>query len=207
MRLVRNTIILVTIALATACGEAAKEISPVDTLKKYTEAVMKKDTTQMKLLLSDATLKIHTDQAKAQKVTLDEIVSRETLFPPDQRTFAYRNEKIENDKATVEVKNNFGGWDMIFLVKENGAWKIDKKGTAQQMIQQSDTDVQNLDQQMDAERKKTEELLNQTEGTDPAGSPEAKPTWSPLPNPDEPADPTADTPGSPPPAVAPPPKP
>ena len=57
------------------------------------------------------------------------------FFPPDQRVFAYRNEKVEGDKATVDVKNNFGGWDQIFLVKENGSWKIDKKGTAQQIIQ------------------------------------------------------------------------
>ena len=49
--------------------------------KEYTEAAKNKDLTKMKLLLSEATLKLHTDQAKAQKVTLDEIIQRETIFP------------------------------------------------------------------------------------------------------------------------------
>ncbi|MDH3493051.1 MAG: DUF4878 domain-containing protein [Acidobacteriota bacterium] len=185
------------VAIAAACGEAEKERTPLETLQKYAEAAKNKDITQMKLLLSAATLKLHTEQAKTQGVTLDEIVQRETFFPIDQRVFSYRNEKTEGDKATVEVKNNFGSWDQIFLVKENGSWKIDKKGTAQQMIDQSDADVQDLDAQIEAERKKTEELLDQEEGK-PGTSPSASPIDEPAPSGTVTQDPGTDFPGSPP---------
>jgi hypothetical protein len=192
-----------SITAFAGCGGETKESTPVDTLKKYTEAVMNKDTTQMKLLLSEATLKLHTDQAKAQNVTVDEIVQRETLFPPDQRNFSYKPAVIEGNKATVDVANNYGGYDQIILVKEGGIWKIDKKGTAQQMIKTIDTDVQNLDDQMDAERKKNEELLDKMDAAsptlsptpDPAGDPAAKEGILPVPQ--------ADVPGSAPPKQSP----
>ncbi len=199
MRTIRLTIIFACSAFVLAsCGGGEKPLEPVDTLKKYTEAVQRKDLTQMKLLLSDATLKLHADQAKAQKVTLDEIVQRETFFPPDQRVFAFRNQIIEGVKATVEVKNNFGGWDKIYLVREGGSWKIDKKGTAQEMIKQSDADVISLDEQMDAERKKTEELMNQQDAADPNATPTADPATAPTPGEKGLLDPAADRPGSPP---------
>ncbi|MEZ5307215.1 MAG: nuclear transport factor 2 family protein [Pyrinomonadaceae bacterium] len=171
MRLALITISALLVSLLIGCGGGAKEVSPLETLQKYVEAVKKKDTTQMKLLLSEATLKLHTDQAKAQNTTVDEIVKRETLFPPDQRVFSYKNVKVEGDKATIDVKNNFGSWDQIFLVRESGVWKIDKKGTAEQMIEKIESDVDSLDEQMDAERKKTEELLDKHESEFPAEAP------------------------------------
>jgi hypothetical protein len=180
MRIALITIILGTFVSLVGCGGGSVELTPLDTLKKYVQAVKDKDLTEMKLLLSEATLKLHTDQAKAQNVTLDEIVQRETLFPPDQNKFNHKPAKIEGNKATVEVENNFGGWDQIFLVKENGVWKIDKKGTAQQMIDEIDTGVQDLDDQMDAERKKTNELLDQDAAANPVPSPTVDPMQSPA---------------------------
>lgn len=177
MRLVLFTFVLCLLSLVAGCADPTADRSPVDTLKLYVNAIKDKDTTQMKLLLSEETLRLHTEQAKAQKVTLDEIVQRELFFPPGQRNFAYKNEKIEGNKATVEVKNSFGGWDLIYLVNENG-WKIDKKGTAQQMIDQSERDVQKLDDQIDADRKQIEEQLDREDSSkeplkqeSPAGSP------------------------------------
>ena len=180
MRIALITIILSTFVSLVGCGGGSAALTPFDTLKKYVQAVKNKDLTEMKLLLSEATLKLHTDQAKAQNVTVDEIVQRETLFPPDQTKFNHKAAKIEGDKATVEVENNFGGWDQIFLVKENGVWKIDKKGTAQQMIDEIDTGVQDLDDQMDEERRKTNELLDQDAAANPVPSPTVDPMQSPA---------------------------
>ena len=62
----------------------------------------------MKLLLSDATIKMHQQSAKEQGLTLDDIVERETLFLPDQKTAEFRNQKIDGDKATLEMKDASG---------------------------------------------------------------------------------------------------
>ena len=170
-------ILLIISVAAAACGRNKQPATPVETLKAYTIAVKNKDTTMMKLLLSEATLKLHQDEAKARGVTLDEIVGQQTLFPADQKFYNYRNEKIEGDKASVEVENSFGGWDTVFLVKENGAWKIDKKSTADQMIES-----------VDEENRKLDELINKGKEADegiptPAESPSQSPVDVATPSP------------------------
>ncbi|HEX6279930.1 MAG TPA: hypothetical protein VFZ49_07925 [Pyrinomonadaceae bacterium] len=127
-----------------ACGSGDKPASPVETMKTYTKAVKTKDTTTMKLLLSSETIKMLEQEAKSQNVVLDEIVKRETLFPESQKVFEFRNEKIEGEKATVEVKNSFGQWETWPFVFEDSQWKIDKKGYADRLmldIQQQTDDI------------------------------------------------------------------
>lgn len=128
-----------------ACGEGAKLSTPLETLKAYTQAIKKKDTTAMKLLLSDASLKMAEQEAKAQNRTLDDVVKNETLFGESQRQLKYRNEKIDGDNATIEVENSFGSWDTVPFVREEGVWKIDKQGLANQMLQQNEADQKELD--------------------------------------------------------------
>ena len=99
----------------------------------------------MKVLLSKDSLKMSEQEAKAQGVSVDEIVKRETLFNPDQTTVEFRNEKAEGDRATLEVKNSFGVWETVPFVKEDGVWKIDKKGYADQMLQDIEQSDKNLD--------------------------------------------------------------
>lgn len=104
----------------------------------------------MKLLLSNETIKMHEQEAKAQGVTVDDIVKRETLISPDQTTVEYKNEKIDGDKATLEVKNSYGSWETVPFVKEEGVWKIDKKSYADQ--------IQN---EIDQSDKRMDDLINQ----------------------------------------------
>lgn len=195
MRFYKIIIIGILASVLAACGSDTKPASPVETLKAYTIAVKKKDATTMKLLLSEGTLKIHQQEAQAQGLTLDDIVLRQTLFPADQRVFDYKNEKIEGDKASVEVKNNFGGWDMIYLVREEGIWKIDKKATSNQMIQEVETTNDDFEDKINQERQKVEDSMNNP--TDPNASPSGSPA--------NPANPATDVPNStdtsPPPAV------
>lgn len=107
----------------------------------------------MKLLLSAETLKMHEQEAKSQGITVDDIVIRETLFSDTQRTVDFRNEKIEGDKATLDVKNAFGVWETIPFVKEDGEWKIDKKGYADRLMQDIEQDNQKLDELIDKGRQ------------------------------------------------------
>lgn len=135
MRYLRQFIIFSLLLFAVSCAGESKPATPVETFKAYTKAIKEKDTTTMKLLLSQETIKMHEQEAKAQGVTLDDIVKRETLFRPDQKSVKFRNEKIEGDKATLEVENSFGAWETVPFVKEEGYWRIDKKGYAERMIQ------------------------------------------------------------------------
>lgn len=170
--------------LFAACGESRQPATPVETLRAYTIAMKAKDITMMKMLLSEASLKLHQDEAKARGVTLDEIVQQQSLFSPEQRVFDYRNEKIEGDTATVEVKNSFGGWDTVFLIRENGVWKIDRKGTSDQMIEEIEKQNQLLEQQMNEGGIPAEESplpdANASPGEMP--SPGASPPVSPSPS-------------------------
>lgn len=147
MMFYRKILVLLLAGLLAACSGAQKPSTPLDTLQAYVLAIKKKDTTMMKVLLSDATIKMHQQSAKEQGVTLDEIVERETLFTSDQKRAEYRNETVEGDKASIEMKNSYGIWDKISFVKEDGVWKIDKQASfVNPILQQNETDNQRLDE-------------------------------------------------------------
>lgn len=146
MRFLLHFFISAVILFSISCANESKTETPLETFKAYTEAIKKKDTTTMKLLLSQETIKMHEQEAKSQGVTLDDVVKRETLFTEDQRRVEFRNEKIEGERATIEVKNSFGAWETVPFVKEDGAWKIDKKGFANQMMQEIEQKNNELDQ-------------------------------------------------------------
>ncbi len=162
-----KVIALILLAIfALNCGGNSNPATPVETLKAYTAAVKLKDVKMMKMLLSEASLKLHAEQAKAQNVSIDEIIQRETLFSEAQRVFDYRNEKIEGDKATVEVKNEMGGWDIVHFVKESELWKIDKKGFSDEIINQNEEAEKKLDEQIESEREGANTNYEATEGED-----------------------------------------
>lgn len=135
-------------ALGLACSSSPKKNqTPLETLKAYGNAYKKKDITAMKLLLSDETLKMHEQEAKAQNVTVDDIVRRETLFSENQRSAEFRNERVDGDKATIEMKDATGTWNTVQFVKEDGAWKIDRRGFAskiEQEVEQKQNELNNI---------------------------------------------------------------
>ncbi|MGH9946561.1 MAG: hypothetical protein ACRD6X_05115 [Pyrinomonadaceae bacterium] len=135
----RNYLIILALAfaiLSAACGGEETPATPVETFKTYIKAIKKKDTNAMRVLLSAETLKTHEQDAKAQGVTVDDIIKRDTLFSDGQRSIEYRNEKIDGEKATLHVKDPYDRWQTIHFVLENGEWKIDKKASADQLLQE-----------------------------------------------------------------------
>ena len=199
-------LLLLLATFAWGCNGNAVPATPVETLKAYTIAVKKKDTKMMKMLLSEASMKIHEEQAKAQSVAVDEIIQRETLFSESQRVFDYKNEKIEGDRATVEVKNDFESWDMVHFVKEGGIWKIDKKGFSDQIIDQNEDADRKLDDEINQDRQEAEnsedansnsnsENANANTNIDPVRDPDpitnqTDPSASPVATPDDAGDPS-----------------
>jgi hypothetical protein len=139
--------------MLVSCSGENKPASPLETFKTYTKAIKQKDTATMKLLLSSDSIKMHEQEAKSQGVTLDEIIKRETLFSPEQKSVEFRNEKIEGNKATLQVKNSFGMWETVPFVFEDDQWKIDKKGYADRMIQDIEQKNQELEDQLNQGRQ------------------------------------------------------
>ena len=144
----RSLCLTLTIAFSllftAACGGDSGPASPLKTLQTYQKAMKAKDTATMKLLLTAESIKMLEQEAKSQNVVLDEIVKRETLFPESQKVFEFRNEKIEGEKASLEVKNSFGQWETWPFVFEDSQWKIDKKGYADRLmldIEQQTNDI------------------------------------------------------------------
>jgi hypothetical protein len=118
----------------------------------YIKALKAKDYTSMKILLSDATIKMHEKEAKAQGVTVDDIVKRETLISENQTAVEYKNEKIDGDKATLQVKNAYGSWETVPFVREDGVWKIDKQGYANQMQKDIEDSDRKIDEMINGNR-------------------------------------------------------
>lgn len=140
----RITIFTLVAVMFAACGADAPS-TPVETFKTYVKALKAKDTKAMKVLLSAATLMMHEQEAKAQNISIDKIIERETLLAEGQTTVEYRNEKIDGEKATLQVKSS-GFWQTIPFVREDGVWKIDKQGVADQMLQDMDESNRRLDE-------------------------------------------------------------
>jgi len=147
MRFYRIFLLLIS-ALFVACASGEKKPeTPLDTLQAYMQAIKKKDPTQMKLLLSKGSLKMAEDEAKAQNTTVDEVVKRETLFTETQKRVEFKNEKIDGERATIEVKNAFGSWDIVPFNKENGEWKIAKERIVEEQMKKTDEEMRRMDEQ------------------------------------------------------------
>lgn len=101
--------------------------SPTAAFKAYYEAIQRKDAEAIKSLFSKATLKSLEDEAKRKNKSFDEnfkegLERASKDIPPTLPES--RNEKIEGDSATLEIKDEKGKWDTIRFVEEDGQWKV-----------------------------------------------------------------------------------
>jgi hypothetical protein len=129
MKLFNTTLIALCAFIFLACQSAAPTVSPTEVLKAQNEAQKKKDGAAMKQNLSKSSLALIEKAAKAQNKTVEELLTLESPDYKQPESFEYRNEKIEGDTATVEIKPaGFDAWGKAFFVKEDGRWKyaIDK---------------------------------------------------------------------------------
>lgn len=114
---------LVISAATTACK---KDSSPAATLQAFYNSFKEKDVEAYKRTVSKESLQVLENRAEAMEKTLDEYIRMEMNKPgvklPDK--LETRNEKIEGDHATLELKNSEGGWNTVPFVKEDGQWKV-----------------------------------------------------------------------------------
>lgn len=108
--------------ITPGCSSQAvlSEASPTATMTAYYDALKRKDVEAVKKVVSREFLKMIESAG----------ISAERAFKPMMDDLpatrpATRNEKIDGDRATLEMRHeNKGSWETVAFVKEEGAWKI-----------------------------------------------------------------------------------
>ena len=99
--------------------------TPTDALNGYLEGVKAKDEKKVRAALSaddNKALDKMVADLKKDKATIFDI---EKFFEDDTEKPETKDEKIDGDKATVQVKmGKEGKWESLNFVKEDGSWKI-----------------------------------------------------------------------------------
>lgn len=105
---------------AASTGSAAN--SPTAAFKAFYEASKNADEEAFKKTVSKDSLDMIEQSAKDQKKTLAQALKDSDVPPTLPQT---QNEKIDGDRATLEVKDDkTGNWETIKFVKEDGQWKV-----------------------------------------------------------------------------------
>jgi hypothetical protein len=110
--------------IAPACSGQASSAqsgaSPTATMNAYYDALKTKDVEAVKKTVSKGSLKV----LESAGVPAERVFQPMMEGLPDARP-ATRNEKIDGERATLEVRDEKRGrWDTVAFVKEDGAWKI-----------------------------------------------------------------------------------
>jgi hypothetical protein len=132
--------VILALALAgAACSKKAEPLSasssapatsPTITMSAFLEAIKNKDIEAFKKTLSRSSLEMLENAAKRQNTTLDEGIKVGLNSPNAAASVPsglpeVRNEKIDGNTATLEVKNDRTNvWESIPFVKEDNEWKI-----------------------------------------------------------------------------------
>lgn len=120
---------LACLALASAaCNKVGK--SPTATAQAIYDAQKNKDAATMKKAMSKRTLDALEQYAKSQNKSLDDWM-KDNLTKPPTIPFEVKDEKINGDMGTLEVKTEGGRWQTFHFVKEDGLWKWDAQMTMQ----------------------------------------------------------------------------
>jgi hypothetical protein len=102
--------------------------TPAGAFTAYYEAIKRKDDAAIKNLFSKSTLDMMEERAQKSNKTVDAVIKQglEEIgkdLPADVPKM--RNEKVEGDKATLEVRDEQKDkWQLVHLVKEDGQWKL-----------------------------------------------------------------------------------
>jgi hypothetical protein len=100
----------------------APTLAPV--VAAYYDALKKKDDAALRKVVSADTLKTwEADMKEEKKTSLTAFLTE--IEPAPATPVEVRNEKIEGDSATAEIKGgSYANWTPFKFVRENGQWKI-----------------------------------------------------------------------------------
>ena len=105
---------------ASSDGVPAAQSSPTVAMKAYYEAARKKDFAALKNLLSEEYVK----ELSKSGLPFERLMASATeRVPPAMPEM--RNEKIDGERATLEVLNHeTKRWETFVFVRQRGAWKL-----------------------------------------------------------------------------------
>jgi hypothetical protein len=107
---------------AFACNKGGS--SPTATYKAAYDAMKNKDTAGFKKLMTKKDLQDMEDTAKKANKSLDDMLKDLMTTIPLPKSAESKDEKINGDNATLQVKNDKDQWETINFVKEDGDWKM-----------------------------------------------------------------------------------
>jgi hypothetical protein len=142
MKIYKISLVVFVACAFAACAQLKSLVqpnSPTQTMKNFVEATQKKDVEGVKKSLSAGSLKMMENLAKVQGKTLDETIKESEAGENEYKQVPeMRNEKIEGDTATLEVKNEkTSEWDTLYFVKETDEWKIALDKSLEEMFKKS----------------------------------------------------------------------
>ena len=83
-----------------------------------------KDAAAFKRVMTKSDLQNVEEAAKLYGKSSDEMMKEVLAAIPMPASGESKDEKIDGDTATLEVKNDEDEWETINFVKENGEWKM-----------------------------------------------------------------------------------
>jgi hypothetical protein len=113
-----------TAADKPAAKSSAEYSSPTAAFRAFYDAAKSGNTDGIKRSMSAKTLDMMQKGAAKENKSLDDAF-KEMVKDAPSAIPATRNEKINGEKATLEVKDDkMDKWDTVPFVRENGDWKI-----------------------------------------------------------------------------------
>lgn len=125
-RIISTGVLVGLLIFLISCGRPAS--SPTATYRAYVDAIKKRDLAAYKKTFSKSKLARYEELSRYGNKPLDASLQStlEAMSPiisarPEP---AIRNEKIEGNKATIEVQAPEGKWVTSYFIKEDGEWKM-----------------------------------------------------------------------------------
>lgn len=153
----KTFIFTILLTLAFAACSSRSQMSPSDTFRAFLESKKSKDVNKMKSLLTKESLEFFEEVAKDSGMSLDESLRADNKNMPFEGDTEIRNEMIEGNEATIEIKVKNGSWVPLDFTKEDEQWKFDpakpwKK--AEEMFKQADEFYGDTDESPEESDKK-----------------------------------------------------
>lgn len=123
-RLITFTLMFALTAFAAACGGGNS--TPTATYKTAYNAMKNKDAAALKKVMPKKVMEEMEKAAKSQNKSLDDVL-KQMMAASDSKlpkAAESKDEKIDGDKATLQIKNEKDEWETVNFVKEEDGWKI-----------------------------------------------------------------------------------
>jgi hypothetical protein len=122
----RMLALLLALTLTTLAALACKGAgsSPTATWKAAYAAVKNKDVAGFKKVLSKKSVESLDEAAKRSNKSSDDFIKDILNDAKLAKSDESKDEKINGDTATLQVKTEKDDWETVNLVKEDGEWKM-----------------------------------------------------------------------------------